>query len=169
MRLFLLYLSILSLLLLPSTAVAAATAPTPTDTLQCVSPTPPRYSFQLETPKACVSGFLITADIGNDINGSLVNEFGISAADFTFYKQKNKLKLLNTVSFLNKWYIKRVLTNDLALCVRLIYNLPSANNKNYDIVRHENVTTVYNRKRKITYTFAPITPCATDPGNETEQ
>ena len=46
----------------------------------------------------------------NSIVGTVVNEFGVKAFDFTF--SKGKAKVLNVVGPLNKWYIKKVLRGD---------------------------------------------------------
>lgn len=63
-----------------------------------------RYAFQIETDKAFVSGLLLANESEDVINGSMINEFGVSAIDFTYSKRKQKVKLLNVVSFLNKWF-----------------------------------------------------------------
>ena len=60
-----------------------------------------RYTFQIETDKAFVSGLLLANESEDVINGSMINEFGVSAIDFTYSKRKQKVKLLNVVSFLN--------------------------------------------------------------------
>ena len=53
-----------------------------------------RYAFLMETQKAGVSGIMIAAESADAITASIVNEFGISAIDFTYNKQNRKLKLL---------------------------------------------------------------------------
>jgi len=83
-----------------------------------------RYAFQIETDKAFVSGLLLANESEDVINGSMINEFGVSAIDFTYSKRKQKVKLLNVVSFLNKWYIRMVLKNDLKFCLHILYGTP---------------------------------------------
>lgn len=115
-----------------------------------------RYSFQLEMKQAFMSGILLTNYVDGTINGSLVNEFGISALSFTYLPAKNKIKLIDVVGFLNKWYIKAVLKNDIKQCVNIIYNLPGKPDKNYEITQSGPETSIYNKKRKIRYTFSPL-------------
>lgn len=70
--------------------------------------------------------------------GTVVNEMGMKAFDFTF--DRGKAKVLNVVAFLNKWYIRKVLRKDLA------YILP----------RLEPEKESHFERRWITYTFTPM-------------
>ena len=70
--------------------------------------------------------------------GTVVNEMGMKAFDFTF--DRGKAKVLNVVAFLNKWYIRKVLRKDLA------YILP----------RLELEKESHFERRWITYTFTPM-------------
>lgn len=112
-----------------------------------------RYTFQIETPKAIVTGVMLLKETSDEIVGSMVNEFGVSAIDFIYNKKKNNLKLLNVVSFLNKWYIKMVLKKDLRLSIQLLKNIPHKNAKNYEIEQTDYSLSVLNVKRKLKYTF----------------
>lgn len=51
----------------------------------------------------------------NDSNlvGTVINEFGMKAFDFVY--SNGKIKLINIISFLDKWYIRKVLKKILAL------------------------------------------------------
>ena len=123
----------------------------------------PRYSFRIETPKAYVSGIMLASRTDGGINGSMINEFGISAIDFSYSRKKDKLRLINVVSFLNKWYIKRILRNDIKFCLRILYDIPCASGHNYYYVRnHGDTVTIRNNKHDISYTFSPLTNI---PGN----
>jgi hypothetical protein len=44
--------------------------------------------------------------------GSLINEFGVKAFDFVALQ--GKCKLQNTISFLDKWYIRKTVESDFA-------------------------------------------------------
>ena len=72
-----------------------------------------KYNATIEMSKGYVSGVCIMTNDGGVIKGSLFNEFGISAIDFTYQPDKKKVKLLSVIKILNKWYIKRVLRKDL--------------------------------------------------------
>lgn len=119
-----------------------------------------RYAFQIETPKAFLSGILITKVQDNCIIGSLVNEFGVSAIDFSFNREKDKLKLINVVSFLNKWYIKRALNSDLKFCIHQIYHIPLKKKHHYIVETEGDSITILNSKRKLKYVFSPLTTSA---------
>lgn len=125
-----------------------------------------RYAFLMETQKAGVSGIMIAAESADAITASIVNEFGISAIDFTYNKQNRKLKLLRVVSFLDKWYIKRQLRNDLKCCIQVLYSLPDAKAKDYDLTLSADSLTITNVKRHIKYTFSPLP--AEEPAEEEE-
>lgn len=125
-----------------------------------------RFSFQIETDKAFVSGLLLANEDDEVIYGSMINEFGVSAIDFTYFKKKQKVKLLNVVSFLNKWYIKMVLKNDLKFCLHILYNTPFDSRNKYDIVRNGDSVSIINNKHKLKYTFTPLN---SQNANDTEE
>lgn len=115
-----------------------------------------RYSFQIETKKAFISGLLLANENDRVIIGSMINEFGVSAIDFTYKKKKQKVKLQNVVSFLNKWYIKMVLKNDLKFCLHILYGTPFKSKNNYDVVHIGDTVSIINHKRNLKYTFTPL-------------
>lgn len=117
-----------------------------------------RYSFQIETNKAFISGLLLANEDDEAINGSMINEFGVSAIDFTFSRKKQKIKLLNVVSFLNKWYIKMVLKNDLKFCLHILYDIPFNSKSKYEVIRMCETVSIINHKRNLKYTFTPLKP-----------
>lgn len=125
-----------------------------------------RYSFQIEMNKAFLSGLLLANEDDEIINGSLINEFGVSAIDFTYSKKKQKVNLLNVVSFLNKWYIKKVLKNDLKFCLHILYDTPFNSKNNYEVIHSGDTFSIINHKRNLKYTFTPLNP---DGKNDTEE
>ena len=72
-----------------------------------------QFSTYIEMPGGYVSGICILIRDGQQIKGSIFNEFGISAIDFSYDEQRDKVKLYEVVKMLNRWYIKRVLRRDL--------------------------------------------------------
>ena len=112
-----------------------------------------RYSVQIEIKKAYISGICGMLFEDGKLKACVVNEFGLSAMDFEYDPQKDKVKIINVIKKLDHWYIKRVLKRDLRI---LIHNLRQG------IYRHENT------KYEITYTFQPLQPIteeATNNGN----
>lgn len=72
-----------------------------------------RYNATIEMKKGYMSGICILLGDEGVVKGSLFNEFGISALDFIYQPDKRKVKLLSVIKMLDKWYIKRVLRQDL--------------------------------------------------------
>lgn len=149
MKAFLLFLSnIVASIIFNANALSLATDSVANDSQ--------RYAFQIETPKSFISGILITKVQGNYIIGSLINEFGVSAIDFSFNREKNKMKLINVVSFLNKWYIKKTLSSDLKFCIHQIYHIPWKKKHNYIVEKKDDSITILNNKRELKYVFSPL-------------
>lgn len=73
-----------------------------------------RYTAMVESSKACLSGICILYhEQKGMIRGSLFNEFGLSFIDFTYYVNKDRVKLHHVVKMMDKWYVRRVLRHDL--------------------------------------------------------
>ena len=101
-----------------------------------------RYAAMIETPKAYLSGICILYHDENDeIRGSFFNEFGISALDFSYDEEKDKVKLHHVIMMMDKWYIRKVLRRDLR---ELIHQLKLGNG-------------CYRDKRyRLDYQFTPV-------------
>lgn len=95
----------------------------------------------IEMPKAYVSGLCILRREGETVKGSIFNEFGISAMDFTYRIDKDKVKLHTVVKMMDKWYIRRTLKADL----REVMKELRRGGRRYE-----------NKRNRITYTFDPI-------------
>ena len=93
-----------------------------------------RYSALIEMPKAYLSGVCILLREDGVVKGSLFNEFGISALDFTYRLDKEKVKLHHVIKMLDRWYIKRVLKKDMReLIHRLQQGQSEYQNERYHI------------------------------------
>lgn len=150
MRAFLLFLSSLIALL---TFNARANE---VDSVKQSSPLQ-KHTFQIETSNGFISGILLVSEDDENITGSMINEFGVSAIDFSYSKKKQKVNLLNVVSFLNKWYIKQVLKNDIKFCLHILYDVPFKKKHNYEVVHTVDSVTIINSKRHLKYSFSPLT------------
>ena len=95
----------------------------------------------IEMPRAYISGICIMIKDGSLIKGSLFNEFGISALDFIFDTDKDKVKITAAMTFIDKWYIKSVLRRDMK---SLLHGL------------EQGQCTYTNTKRKIVYQFSVL-------------
>ncbi len=115
-----------------------------------------KYNFELSTEKGYLSGILILSQEGDVINGCMFNEFGVTAMGFTYDISKDKLKLLHVIKFLDKWYIKRVISKDIKACIKTLWGMPLKPEKNIEVSVSPNETVVYNKKRKIRYIYSPM-------------
>ena len=100
-----------------------------------------KYNAYIEMPRSYVSGIMILMNDNNEIKGSLFNEFGVTALDFSYFPKKNKVKLHNVVSMMDKWYIRRVLRKDLAHMMTCLQT---------------GETAYQNERHHITYKFTPL-------------
>ena len=92
-------------------------------------------------PRGYVSGVLVVLHEDETVKGSLFNEFGITALDFTYYRRKDKVKLHSVVKQLDRWYIRRVLRRDVREVIKRI----------------EQGDSIYEDKRHhINYKFTPL-------------
>lgn len=100
-----------------------------------------RYSAYIEMPRGYISGVCILVNNEGIIKGSIFNEFGITALDFSYNPHRRKVRLYSVVAMMDKWYIRRVLKKDLAqLMLRL----------------QQGEFSYSNERRHITYQFTPL-------------
>ncbi len=66
----------------------------------------------ITTQKAQISGITIVKLKGDSVSGAFVNEFGM--VGFEFIVCKGKCKLFKLIKNLDKWYIRRTLSDDMA-------------------------------------------------------
>lgn len=97
------------------------------------------YAAMIEIPGGYVSGICLLVNDDGIIKGCLVNEFGISALEFTYQVGQEEVELVSIAKLLDKWYIKRVLRKDLA---QVLMNLKSG------------IFTYKDEKYKIDYKFS---------------
>jgi hypothetical protein len=71
------------------------------------------WNFTLERGQMMITGICLTRQTEDGVKGAVVNEFGIHYFDFVCHN--NKVKVNNVFPHMNKWYIRRVLRNDLRL------------------------------------------------------
>lgn len=100
-----------------------------------------KYTAYIEMPHAYISGVSVLLKEDNLIKGCLFNEFGITALDFTYDPNRQKVKLHSILKMMDKWYIRRVIRKDIAqLMIRL----------------QNGVTQYQNERHHIQYQFLPI-------------
>ncbi|MDR0395027.1 MAG: hypothetical protein LBH77_07725 [Tannerella sp.] len=69
------------------------------------------YRMVLKTPDNSITGICILKKNGDEWRGTLINEMGAKAFDFIVTDKE--CTLLNVISMMNKWYIKKTVAADL--------------------------------------------------------
>ena len=131
-----LYLPFISLLLCLSVRLQAQT------TFPSAEGERAKYSAYIEMPKGYVSGICVLLKEEGVVKGSLFNEFGFTALDFTYLPSKNKVRLHSVMSALDHWYIRRILRRDLR---QIIPNLLGAPSQSFNL-----------KISQISYSFTPL-------------
>ncbi len=81
-----------------------------------------RYTVAITFKNASFSGICVVKSIGTQIAGTIVNEFGIRAFDFTMSQNRRHVKLLNVMKPLDKYLIRKAIARDL----KRLFNATSA-------------------------------------------
>ena len=93
-----------------------------------------KYNATIEMKKGYLSGICMLIRDKDGYKGSIFNEFGISVLDFTYQPVTGKVKLENVIQLLDKWYIKRLLKQDLSQVIKnLQKGISIYDNKKYKI------------------------------------
>ena len=74
-----------------------------------------QYSVTIVARGAEISGVCMTKTDDVGTRGAIVNEFGFHALDFMVSADRRKVKLLNVMPMMDRWYIRRILRKDLRL------------------------------------------------------
>lgn len=72
-----------------------------------------RYIVAITFKNASFSGICVVKNIGTQIAGTIVSEFGIRAFDFTMSQDRRRVKLLTVMKPLDKCLIRKAIARDL--------------------------------------------------------
>jgi translation initiation factor IF-1 len=98
---------------------------------------------------------LMNVEDDGSIVGTVVNEMGVKAFDFTY--ANGKAKVINVLGPLNKWYIRMVLRKDFSFILSNIDRKQNVVHKKRSMtVTPEGDIVVRNDKYNIRYTFTPM-------------
>lgn len=108
----------------------------------------------LDTDRGGFCGVCVMEKQDNDIKGSLFNEFGITAFNFVYSVGNGKIKLVDVIPFLNRWYIKKIIKGDLKYLFDNIPVVRTSESKGRRLEIADDSVTLTNRKYNIVYTFS---------------
>ncbi|MDR3268748.1 MAG: hypothetical protein LBT83_06745 [Tannerella sp.] len=69
------------------------------------------YQVKIRVQDKQITGICLLKKSEDGWRGTLINEFGAKAFDFVI--SQRKCELLNTISFMDKWYIRKTIAADL--------------------------------------------------------
>lgn len=107
-----------------------------------------KFTAYIEMPRGYISGICVLAYDEGVVKGCLFNEFGITALDFSYDIQKQKVKLHSVIKMMDKWYIRRVLRKDLRQLMRCLQDTPCESSAQVFEYRNE--------RHHIIYQFTPM-------------
>ena len=114
-----------------------------------------QYAFTLQARGAEVTGICVVKTGLEGTRGSLVNEFGIHALDFTLSADRRRVKLLNVMPALNRWYIRRVVSRDLE-CLFHAQAAGRAKGRRVVSVGTDGTVTLTNERHNLNYSLRAI-------------
>ena len=115
------------------------------------------YKMNISVKDADVSGILVMkVDSVGGIKCALMNEFGISALNFSVSTDRKQVELVNVISFLDKWYIRKVLKSDLEYLFSATEDNLEKENHDRVIRRADDSVILENKKYSITYTLEQL-------------
>lgn len=102
-----------------------------------------RYRVQIDVDKAGISGICILLSDEDEVLGAIVNEFGLSALSFSYDIKRDRVAIIDILPQIDRWYIRRVLRNDLRRIVP-------------QIISSDDVCEYTNERYKLRYWFEPL-------------
>lgn len=148
------YLRLISFVMLLAITCAESKADCLTDALSYDSICP--LSVCINTERGGFCGLCLMEKQDNMIKGSLFNEFGITAFNFEYNFDKGKIKLYDVMSFLNRWYIKKMIKRDLEYLFSNILFDKKSKTRNRELEITDDKVVLRNLKYHIVYSFSNI-------------
>ena len=137
-----------SLLLMAVVAVAA-------DYLLPLDEGRQQYGVSITARGAEITGVCIVKTDAEGSRGAIVNEFGIHALDFMVSADRRKVKLLNVIAMMDRWYVRRVGKKDL----RMLFNATADGEQGSGrtvTVEPDGTVTLTNTRYKLKYSLKKL-------------
>ena len=104
------------------------------------------YRIVLKTPDNSITGLCILKKKGGEWHGTLINEMSAKAFDFIITDEK--CELLNVISLMDKWYIRKTVAADLHFLFN-VDNPKASFQKRLKRFRQQGMKVVNYRKKQI--------------------
>ena len=113
------------------------------------------FAVTINARGAELTGICIVKTDETGTKGAVVNEFGVHALDFTLTADRQKVKLLNVMPAMNRWYVRRVVRKDLKYLFSATERSQSKGPRKV-VGEADGSVTLENTRYKLTYSFKPI-------------
>lgn len=114
------------------------------------------YSTIISFHNSTISGICIVSRNGNNVIGSIVNEFGIKMVDFIYDIRHNKVQCRNIMGMMDRWYIRKTLKSDLLFLLSHTDEDATAETENQILTISDGIWSLVNTDPGINYIFSPI-------------
>lgn len=113
------------------------------------------YSVAITARGAEITGVCIVKTDAEGSRGAIVNEFGIHALDFMVSPDRRKVKLLNVIPMMDRWYVRRVVKKDLRTLFNAMADGEQAGGRTV-IVEPDGTVTLTNTRYKLKYSLKKL-------------
>lgn len=113
------------------------------------------YSVAIMARGAEITGVCIVKTDTEGSRGAIVNEFGIHALDFMVSADRRKVKLLNVIPMMDRWYVRRVVKKDLRTLFNATADGEQAGGRTV-IVEPDGTVTLTNTRYKLKYSLKKL-------------
>ena len=113
------------------------------------------YSVAITARGAEITGVCIVKTDAEGSRGAIVNEFGIHALDFMVSADRRKVKLLNVIPMMDRWYVRRVVKKDLRTLFNAMADGEQAGGRTV-IVEPDGTVTLTNTRYKLKYSLKKL-------------
>jgi len=113
------------------------------------------YSVAITARGAEITGVCIVKTDAEGSRGAIVNEFGIHALDFMVSADRRKVKLLNVIPMMDRWYVRRVVKKDLRTLFNATADGEQAGGRTVT-VEPDGTVTLTNTRYKLKYSLKKL-------------
>ena len=114
-----------------------------------------QYGVSITARGAEITGVCIVKTDAEGSRGAIVNEFGIHALDFMVSADRRKVKLLNVIAMMDRWYVRRVVKKDLRTLFNATADGEQASGRTVT-VEPDGTVTLTNTRYKLKYSLKKL-------------